>query len=192
MTDEERKEFEDRCTIKSKEMFIETCRKNGIPERSDETLEVLSISVECEPVTARVARPYPFIEIAEGWIYERDKKLYAGDFVRGGYDQYMGEYIYHKVTDIRRLITAVKVEFRKRKDRRDCTTGGSTKTSTTGEFVYPIPSELRDEIGRDIYGKLSYGKPPERKRFKELKGMELSSSVQKKMIPFLMEQLIEE
>ena len=192
MTDETRKEIEDRCTIKSKEMFIETCRKNGIPERSDETLEVLSISVECEPVTARAARPYPFIEIAEGWIYERDKKLYAGDFVRGGYDQYMGEYIYHKVIDVRRLITAVKVEFRKRTDSRDCTTGESTKTSTAEYKIYPIPSELLDEIGRDIYGKLSYGKPSERKRFKELKGMELSSSVQKKMIPFLMEQLIEE
>ncbi len=32
MTDEERKKFEDRCTIKSKEMFIETCRMNGIPD----------------------------------------------------------------------------------------------------------------------------------------------------------------
>ena len=48
--------------------------------------DVLSISVECEPATARVAKPYPFIEIAEGSIYERDKKLYAGNFVRGGYD----------------------------------------------------------------------------------------------------------
>ena len=238
MTDEERKKFEDRCTIESKEMFIETCRKNGIPddwyafqkdpskpvyceglhvgvttclipmqvwdvmfemlitykekydwEHSDEKLKILSISVDCEVVTARVTedKPYPFITITKSSYYEKDEKLIADGWERSGYDQYMAEYKYSKVIDIRQWIPKLEVKFRKRTDSRDRMTFGFLLTSMIGYYRYPTPPELLDEIGRDIYRKLSESKYAEC-----LEGQELSSSVQKKMMPFLTEHLIED
>ena len=238
MTDEERKKFEDRCTIKSKEMFIETCRMNGIPddwyafqkdpskpvyceglhvgvttclipmqvwdvmferlitykekydwEHSDENLKILSISVDCEVVTARVTedKQYPFITITKSSYYEKDEGLIADGWERSGYDQYMAEYKYSKVVDIRQWIPKVEVKFRKRTDSRDRMTFGFLLTSMIGLYSYPTPPELLDEIGRDIYKKLSESKYTEC-----LEGQELSSSVQKKMMPFLTEHLIED
>ena len=245
MTSEERKKFEDRCTIKSKEMFIETCRMNGIPdewyafhkdhskpvclegttvyadglhigstscsvpmrvwdnmfeslisykwlvdwERSGERMKVLSISVDCEIVTAQVTedKQYPFITIRKSSFYENDTELIAEGWKRSGYDQYMGEYNYSKVVDVRQWIPRVEVRFRKLTDDRDRMTFGFPQISMIGYYRYPTPPELLEEIGHDIYEELS-----KRKYIECLIGMELSSSVKKKMMTFLTEHLIED
>lgn len=238
MTDEERKEFEDRCTIKSKEMFIETCRKNGIPnewyafekdpskpvyadglyvgstrcripmqvwdkmferlisykklygwEHSDEKLKILSISVECDVVLARVAEDnhYPFVTITKSSFEENDQKLIAEGWERTGYDQYMAEYKYSIVEDVRKWIPKVQVKFRKRTDIRDRATFGFWKTSMIGYYKYPTPPELLDEIARDIYDRIA-----ESEYATILCDMEIANSVKEKMMPFLMEHLIED
>lgn len=136
-------------------MFIETCRKNGIPD--------------------------------EWYAFEKDPELLAEGWERSGYDQYLAEYKYSIVADVRKWIPEVMVKFRKRTDIRDRMTFGFSKTSMIGYYKYPTPPELLNEIARDIYDRIS-----ESKYAKILCDMELASSVKEKMMPFLREHLIED
>ena len=235
MTSEERRKYEDRCTIKSKEMFIETCRKNGIPddwyafhkdlskpvyseglhvgdtsclipmqvwdlmferlisykelfdwEHSGEKMKILSISVVSENATVELVedQPFPFVKLtissfnphsrSDGWEY-------------CGFNHYEGVGHYSKVDNLCSHISEIEVEFRKLTDSRDRMTFGFSETSMIGYYKYPTPSELLDEIGREIYEKLSEGK-----YIGCLNGMKLSNSVRKKMMPFLTEHLLED
>ena len=235
MTSEERSKYEDRCTIKSKEMFIEICRKNGIPdewyafhkdpskpvymeglhvgfttclipmqvwdlmferlisykelfdwEHSGEKMKILSISVVSENATVELVedQPFPFVKLtissfnphsrSDGWEY-------------CGFNHYEGVGHYSKVDNLCSHISEIEVEFRKLTDSRDRMTFGFSETSMIGYYKYPTPSELLDEIGREIYEKLSEGK-----YIGCLNGMKLSNSVRKKMMPFLTEHLLED
>lgn len=95
---------------------------------------------------------YPYITVQESTMTdEPEAQLLADGWIDGGYDRYNGIYRYHKTVDIRSIVDSICLGFEKKTDERDQETFGFDMPYAVGNYHYPVPEYLKEEVALMLY-----------------------------------------
>lgn len=102
---------------------------------------------------------YPDILITKSIPDNKPSQTMLDDgWIDGGYDYYMGYYNYSKVVDIRTVLDKIGICFKKKTDKRDVQEFGFSEEYLLGSYTYDIPSDMLEEIAKEVHSVLNVKK----------------------------------
>lgn len=123
---------------------------------------------------------YPNVLITKSIPDNKPSQAMLDDgWIDGGYDYYMGYYNYSKVVDIRTILDKIRICFKKKTDERDIQEFGFSEEYLSGAYTYDIPSDMVEEIAKEIHSALNTKKA-------------ISDKLKDKIIQRLIANLLEE
>lgn len=122
-------------------------------EHSDEKFRVVLVQPEYKwNIKYNKDNEYPFVTVYETTPTETPvKEMLEDGWIPDCYIPYDGLYYYSKTADIREIIEAVTIRFKKRTDDRDYKTFNYEKEFLYGSFRYPIPHEIREQVVKELF-----------------------------------------